>query len=345
MTETNKICIYCCGQAGSREHLMPRNLGGTLVSTFLCTECNGALGVLDQHLGEESIILLPRLERTTKFRAYASGTHYATFNGMKNVAFRLVNGPSTELLPQIHIFEIGNKNIEIQFLGIEGALTNFIVAVKRQIARNFKDISWEIEPELETLSIINHRGKELLFRVKDELQVERLKQLLSDKLETLSETELVHEKITAPSPVMEGRLKINPPLMERAISKIAFNMMAYVYKPETVLDASFDGARRFIRHGEENDAVHVKILKQDEILIPSANGAEHEVMFFTMTGSTAIVTLYNAVRFLVWFPQGKLPLEAEPISSWTFSGQRDNLFDQNGEQTIADIFKRMGALD
>lgn len=297
------------------------------------------------YLGEESIITLPRLQRTETFETYASGIYYAQFDGIENVAFRLTNGPSTKLLPQLHIMENSSNGIDTTFIGAEGDFAPFAAAIQRQIDRNFKDTKSEINPEVQTLAVINHRGKDLWLRAPDKAHVEKLKNLLRDNLQELMAPNLVREAITSPSPTVRGRLKVDFHLMDRAVSKIAFNMMARVYGPEVVLHPSFDGARRFIRYGEENDAVRVGLLKQDDLVIPSVAGAEHEVMFFPMVGSTAIVNLYNAFRFLVSFPEGQLPSSTEAFSSWTFSGQRDNTFDEQGAQTLADILNRMGALE
>lgn len=345
MTQHDEICIYCRGTAGSREHLMPRSLGGTLIGKFLCSECNTTLGRLDQYLGEESMVSLPRLVQTEKFEVKMSQINYVTFEGIEQVAFRIVNGPSTKLLPQVHLLREGDTLTKVHFILDRSNIEDFQAIIKRQIQNEFKDTSYEVVENLANLAVINHEGKKLRFRVPKASHIDAVKEILRDNHQTWFEDSSTHEEIKAKSPVVSGQLKIDLNLMDRAIGKIAFNMMAHVYGPSAVLDPSFDSARRFIRYGEDNDSLRMTLVEQDFLNIPPVPGSEHEVMFFPMVGSTAVVNLYNAFRFMVYFPEGRLPEGIEEITSWTFSGQRDNTFDAQGGQTLADILSRMGALE
>jgi uncharacterized protein YlaI len=39
------ICIFCAERKkGSREHLVPKSLGGNLVIKYVCQDCNSVLG-------------------------------------------------------------------------------------------------------------------------------------------------------------------------------------------------------------------------------------------------------------------------------------------------------------
>ena len=345
MTRKGETCIYCRNPAGSREHLMPRNLGGALIGTFLCRNCNTALGKLDQYLGEQSIVALPRLEKTQTFAAKMGGIKYAHFASLDDVAFSIVQGPATKLLPQIHITPNEDGTINVQYIGDESEYDGMRDVIQRQIDSDFRETSSEVRSKLKTLAIINHEGKKLRLRVPKAEHVDQVKDLLRLNLPEILRTDHNAEEIKAPSPAVRGQVGVNLKLLDRAVGKIAFNMMAYVYGPNFVLDPSFDDVRNFILKGEENDAVRVGPVEKDFLPIPAAANAEHEVMFFPMVGCTTMVTLYNTFRFLVWFPHGKVPEGVEEISSWTFSGQRDHIFDDQGRQGLEDILGRMGALD
>ena len=58
-------CIYCRQvREPTREHVLPRSLGGDLVRPILCKDCNSRrLSPLDQALAERSFVSLSRVGR------------------------------------------------------------------------------------------------------------------------------------------------------------------------------------------------------------------------------------------------------------------------------------------
>jgi len=107
---------------------------------------------------------------------------------------------------------------------------------------------------------------------------------------------------------VEGTIKIDP-IIYRAISKIAFNYLAYNTDKEFVLKEDFDGIRNFIRYGKGNteDYFNVNepsILYKDRILKKYYKGKKvtnGHLIILEWRGSKIIskISIFNLTTYLV----------------------------------------------
>jgi len=247
-------CIYCLKEKNTnefrkREHVFPQMFGrfknNLVLRNFVCDSCNQYFGDnLELPLGRdtiEGIIMraklgminkeLPKKYERLKFKI-TSGKHKGKIaklviskNGKLQLKEELQVGIFNKDKQEYDYFE--PKNIpdpkKLKERGYIGAKINLITS-------SDKEISY-------LMNFLKEKG----------LHIE-----LGNEMNSTNNIEKI-EKVN-----VEGTIKIGP-IIYRAISKIAFNYLAYNTDKEFVLKRGFDGIRNFIRYGKGKAEDYFKV--------------------------------------------------------------------------------------
>ena len=225
-------CIYCkMRRPSTREHVLPRSLGGDCVAPILCKVCNtDKLSNLDQAVAERSLIALSRVGLTpmSAFKTKLGGEHFSFDETTGcHLEVEITNRMAGVLLPQLHMEPHSPWTFFIR-AGEKEGLERLIRFVTRKLADgNFRSIFIKVGPKdkCETPRLVVHRKDDGYIRVPnagDEV-------LVFDLLEKLWSEDLI-ERIrtgcaegTVPAPQVKVGISIRPDDVNRGIAKIAFN--------------------------------------------------------------------------------------------------------------------------
>jgi len=338
-------CIYCGQPGGSREHILPRALGGALKDDFLCKTCNNELGVLYDYLVHDSPISTLRVEHTKAFPVTLGRIHFADWRGFKNVGFHILNAWKPALVPQLHLMDLGDE-VRSDFLGNHEDFEKLKLVLAGEVARKHKGTRWVENENWRNISLYNHKDKELLVHMPPGQDQGRIKDLLLNHWQDLLGSASSAIASSEPAPVISIRQFIDERI-ERSIATMALHMMAHKWPLDVIRDTSFDSARNYVRYGTHSDQVQIQLISDEGFRVPDSPTGHHEILLYPWNGVVAEVRLYQTFRWLVSFRGAVLPseIQSQPLSSHSFSGERDGIYDQKGSRSAEDLLERFGPLD
>lgn len=315
-------CIYCKQvRAPSREHLLPRALGGNLVVPFVCPACNTGFSRIDQALAEQSMVALDRIGFTsggTPVDGVLGGNAFwqDKGSGLWN-DLRIRGGLIPELLPQIHLVE-GGLAANTSSPEDRERLLKFIT--KRVAAGTLVELHVRVGPEEHCTvpRIVMHRERDAFVRARSAEEGRAFLARLAGKwlqIEPLLRGAGGASGYSGP-PSVKLHLSMTPDDSNRAVAKIAFSYLAHVHGAEFALRAEFDSIRAYIN----GDVVHEPARSADEVLVdhrfvraleygqPMLPTKTHAIMLVPGDGRLfATVTLYAKSGFTVLL--GDLPMD------------------------------------
>ncbi len=337
-------CIYCkLERPPSREHVLPRSLGGDLVRLMLCMDCNSRrLSPLDQALGEHSVVGLMRAAKTpaTAFDVKVGGEHFVRDPGTDLVLeVNLTNEWRVRLFPQVHL----RKNGELSpIVAAKEDLARLEDFVSRSIAKGrLATTFWKpLTPGSGDLPrLVMHRSDDGFVRAESKEAAASFLKLLEEQWHTFAariskavESGEAHRAAhSIENPTVNASLEIRLNDVFRAVTKIAFNVLAVELGTQFALSSEFDELRQYVLgadirskpsrdDGELNvDSRFVTGLPFDtEPLVPTV---EHVVtLFYNAPTLLAWVTLYGSCNYIVRLAD--IPLSQPVLSSREFSALR-----------------------
>ena len=323
-------CIYCRQEnEGSKEHLLPRVLGGNLIARFVCRDCNRALGRCDQAVADAVWISMLRVAHTPReaFRVSLSGRHVCVdpTNGL-HIDLRLCNQYRPEVLPQVHfVKESVAGQWKLQVAGSHPAEVGRLASFISEKAENGFDKLHVDVSEAHGQSpprLVLHRRHDGFLSAASEDEAAEVVALLekgwSRIIGSLNEGSVDEHEL--PPPRVQSAQKVDVRLLVRGIAKIALNLLAHRCGAERALHVDFDPIRQFIRYDKGDDGF-VRLIEEREPSIPPLD--THQVILSLVSGEmAALVTLYGSAQFVVKL--GPTTPELGQTCVYLFRGDRKN---------------------
>ena len=312
-------CIYCKKYGKSREHLLPRGLGGNLTANFVCRECNNSMSIIDSELAESVLVNLPRLITTKSFPVNTRSIITTEIDGVKDIELKISNGLKMELMPQIHLVLDGENQAYPKIFTTKDAHDEFVSFLKSEIDNNFVNTHISLNSKNINPRFVKNRSKAAIIRATSEKYADAIKKFIKDEFLNIS-SQTINDEKRIKNPSVHTSTTSNEDLTDRGISKIAFNFLALATSPEAVLAEEFDSVRDYIRLGSFKDVLDVKLIEDGERLIPLKKDVRHEVLIINDERTIAFVTLYERFTFRILFPKNHL--RNKICKGWYFDGER-----------------------
>ena len=317
------VCIYCKGtKEPSREHALQRALGGDLVFRDVWEDCNRReFSVIDQALAERSFIGFQRVGSTPPgaFDVKLGGDHFL-FHPPSGLTLEVAvrNHMRSEVYLQVHaeFNEDGTCMLRIACATPEDSerLSAYLEATIKNGTLDALHAKIGPDEAGSTPRFVMHREADGFLRGQSQEAVDQLRKILrghwSEKApEYLAGTGDPAHQQKVEHPVVRIGVPVDFNQVNRAVAKVAFNVMASKLGPDFALRPEFDPIREYIRGRD----VRLPEVGPDEIPIDSRfvrfvdPGGEapipcdaHAVALFgTPYGLCAWVTLYRTSHFLV----------------------------------------------
>lgn len=241
-------CIYCKQERPpSDEHVLQKSLGGNLITTDVCRECNVGFSNIDQALADRSIVSFTRLADTSPlaFGVKLGSRVTCTDPDGNPLEPELTNGYQGTILPQV----ILKPDRTVAYTASdERSLPRFVAYIDKLIATDSLDGMRTVEdPETDSAAVVMHRDKEGYLRVPAVGAKGQFLELLRYAWGDL------RQRMTAPDPArtigkpeLHVHLVYDPNSVYRAIAKTAFNALANSRGTVLVLREEFDPVRDYI---------------------------------------------------------------------------------------------------
>ncbi|MBS1993992.1 MAG: hypothetical protein JSS83_25950 [Cyanobacteria bacterium SZAS LIN-3] len=307
MTKTpNRRCIYCtktlAAERFNSEHVIQEcmtegagiqeilTLEPTKHSVCVCKTCNTDLGkMLDEPFGRDSIEGFLRFVKGKKKKKAIENQHWKRVKlKSKGDGILSLGTESKMLFDGKDMFTRPSSQIQIQNIA-SGELESFE-------EKNFQQLV-ERQHEFD-FSSLTVTATENLTEVEWKALKEKVANLitgLGKKIESASETKLIGG---IEEPVVNATYDT---VLLRAIAKIAFNYMAFVFNettPEVMFAPGMDAIRAFIKDGTEPTFVAVERVDEDLSTIPTMSHSVRLQCAFNETMiASARVCLFNQI---VW---------------------------------------------
>ncbi len=357
-------CIYCRQvREPTREHVLPRSLGGDLVRPILCKDCNGRrLSPLDQALAERSLVSLSRVGFTpeTAFDVRLGGDHFVKDDASGLVMdVAVTNEMRAVVMPQVHVFVDGEQTRLSVLTADTDDLARLNAFVIKQIDNGrLPKMYAKRGPEDAGASarLVMHRDDDGYLRVQCDADAQRLVSVLQDHWREAYEQHVARvaaggpppEGRSAPKPAVHVHVSYRPDDTNRAVAKIALNVVAARMSPEFALSPEFDDLRRYIlgddiRHPERAGPNEVLVDPRFVSQLPPDTQAvvptdEHAVTISYVPPTLyAWVTLYKTHNFIVKL--GDIALTEELFAVHEFSTIRRG----NEALDISETYRRLHA--
>lgn len=259
------ICIYCGEEKPpSKEHLLPRGLGGNLIGRFVCKQCNENLGEIDHALVNSALVTMARVMNTPidAFKVTHGGKVTITDADGKTREGRITNQYTPELHPEMR-FVLG-KVPEDAGTSNKKARTKIRVSGSslQDIEGLIKFLSWHHETEFANLYtkvvdgldvgevvVVHKKRKNGYLAVHAKEFEAEAKHFLDEDLENIISALQANQPESRPIPHpqanMELEIKIND--VFRAVAKLAYGLAAERAGADFVLASDFDDLREYIR--------------------------------------------------------------------------------------------------
>lgn len=355
-------CIYCREvREPSREHVLPRSLGGDLVEPILCVDCNSRrLSPLDQALAERSLVALSRVGLTpgTAFDVKLGGDHFVKDDATGLVMdVAVTNEMRAVVMPQAHIVPAGDETNICILTADADSLKRLDSYVAKQIASgrlakmHVKNGPAEAGPHAR---LVMHRENDGYIRAQTHEDAERLiavlqehwRQACDQHAARVASGEIVPEAASVAHPSVQVTMSYRPDDVYRAVAKIAFNMLAVRVGTQFAMSPEFDELRHYVL-GE--DIRHPERATPEEVLVdtrfvsplpldtaPIVPTDEHAVtLSYVPPALYAWVTLYKTHNFIVKL--GDIALSDNIFAVHEFSTVRRG----NEALTVSDVLRRI----
>lgn len=359
-------CIYCRQvREPTREHVLPRSLGGDFVKPILCKDCNTRrLSPLDQALAERSLVALSRVGFTprTAFDVRLSGEHFVrddTSGLVLDVA--ITNQMRAVVMPQVHV-TLDGEQARISILTSEpDKLPRLNMFVAQQIdSHRLPKMHVKRGPDDAGPSarLVMHREDDGYIRAQSDEDAHQLVTLLQEHWRAaygkhaarVAAADAAPEWRSIPKPAVNLHLSYRPDDVNRAVAKIALNVVAARMSADFALAPEFDELRRYILG---DDIRHLKPVEPNEVLVdprfvsqlppdtqPIVPTDEHAVTIsYVLPSLYAWVTLYKTHNFIVRL--GDIALAENLFAVHEFSTIRRG----NEALDVAETYKRLRARD
>ncbi len=357
-------CIYCRQlREPTREHVLPRSLGGDLVRPILCKDCNGRrLSPLDQALAERSLVSLSRVGFTpeTAFDVRLGGDHFVKDDASGLVMdVAITNEMRAIVMPQAHVFVDGEETrLSILTADTDDLVRLNAFVVKQLDSGRLSKMHTKYGPEDAGASarLVMHREGDGYLRAQGEADAQRLVAVLQEHWAAAYAQHTARvaaggpppEGRSIPKPAVHVHVSYRPDDTNRAVAKIALNVVAARLSPEFALAPEFDDLRRYvlgddIRHPERVDPNEVLVDPRFVSQLPPDTHAivptdEHAVTItYAPPTLFAWVTLYKTHNFLVKL--GDIALAEELFAVHEFSSIRRG----NEALDVSETYRRLRA--
>jgi len=283
-------CIYCMEKKlpseFNREHVLPEAFGSfknnLVLLDIVCKDCN-------QCFGDNLDIILARGSMQGAIRY---------FKGIKPLRkFEDVNKKRVQLAARTK-YDKDFREAEIvetpdgDGLAFTPGITYISVSTKKETFVSLKKLesgSWKDTDDLnrEELAILSYRDDDTLHRIQQELK--QLK-LGVEILESIGGAEKGERVIVVVDAVMEDEL------MNRAVTKIAFNYLAYIMGRTFMERPIFNRVRDFICHGSSSTNI-IKRIRPTKLYGDTAEAARRKGHVITVDLSKDLATIIGNVEF------------------------------------------------
>lgn len=253
-------CIYCClRRKRSREHVLPKALGGDLTTLsdgteqpVVCEVCNGGFSTMDQSIAELSLPAMDRLAWTDgeRMQVQMGGEHFHRdpVTGLV-LEVRLSNGLRPALLPQLHRFE---NETRFFFSSIDDR-DSFVGLLRKKAATNALAtvfIKQATENSGDSPRLVQYRKDALFVRAASEEEGAEFRARVAEKWSRIADQVMATQPPVRES--SDGSSDINLTFSiclnenYRAVVKIAFNFLACKLGGKFALSTEFDAIREYI---------------------------------------------------------------------------------------------------
>jgi hypothetical protein len=338
-------CIYCKELKPvpiKGEHVVQDSLGGTLRIKCVCSDCNGKFSSIDQFLAENSGVAFERLIKhpIESGRVRLGGLHFIDSNDEKEAFEIVMRGQfKGEIKPQL-LFELVGDELKTALYGKDAhEIGNFISVirknVKNKIFGNIPIFNSPMDTDCYSLGrLVLHQKTKLYFRRskndKDDSTIHKAVGMLEkngekfllemeEKVKNTSIGVLVHQ------PKVSSKVSINLGAVNRAVAKVAFNLLAYAKGAEFVLDDRFDDVRRYIvgekvhesldDEKEEEQKFILEVPQDQDIfkLMPVKGNPDAHHALFTNLGPllVCVISFYGSIQYVVGLGEGSYGPEIE----------------------------------
>ncbi|WP_239989396.1 hypothetical protein [Corallococcus macrosporus] len=271
----------------------------------------------------------------------------------------LINGVSASMLPQVHVAVVGETNHVAIVTADVSSLDRLHAFVTKKIeSGQLRAMHVKLGPEAAgpTARLVMHRERDGFIRAQTDADARNAIEVLEKDWASAYKHHVAlitagnqqAEVQSIPQPSVRVNLEIRPDDVNRAVAKIAFNVLAARVSPEFALSPEFDELRKYVL-GE--DIRHRSDLGQDEVAVdlrfvtqlphdtaPLVPTEEHAVTISYVHPSLfAWVTLYRTDNFVVRF--GDISLSENVLAVHEFSSVRTG----NAALDVAETIQRMTA--
>jgi hypothetical protein len=254
-------CIYCREvRPPSREHVLPRSLGGDLVQPIICEDCNTRrLSPLDQALAERSPVALTRVASTPDdaFGVQLGGDHFSRDEAAGLILeVAVTNGMQAVVLPQVHAAAVGDSTQIAIVTADLSDLPRLNAFVGKQIETGkLRTLHIKLGPvdAGPTARLVLHRESMGFVRAQTDADVRSLFSVLEANWSNLYAQHAARvatgdQPIAVQSierPWVKLNVAVRPDDVNRAVAKIAFNLLAVRVGSDFALSREFDELRSY----------------------------------------------------------------------------------------------------
>lgn len=355
-------CIYCRQvREPTREHVLPRSLGGDYVQPILCKDCNSRrLSPLDQALGERSLEALSRVgfTPTGSFDVRLGGDHFVKDEGSGLVMdVSITNEMRALVMPQVHVVSAGDQTQVCILTSDTDDLKRLDAFIAKRIeGGRLAKMHVKTGPSGAGPSarLVMHRRDDGYVRAQSDSDAQQLVAVLQAHWHTAYEQHA--SRVASGETAVEGRsihkpsvhvnVSYRPDDVNRAVAKIVLNVVAARIGPEFALSPEFDELRSYIlgdtiQHPEFPAPDQVAVDSRFVLLLPHGTQPivptdEHAVTLSYLAPSLyGWVTLYGSHNYIV--KVGEIALSDNLFAVHEFSTIRRG----NEALDISETYKRI----
>ncbi len=309
-------CIYCLlPKPGSREHLVPRSIGGNLVGRRVCKACNTGMSDIDQHLGDNAVVSMMRVANTPagSFDVKLGGEQVLDDPSGRRVPVAIRNQYAPSLHPMMRFTPTpAGAEVGVHFSEAVDAkrLARFIDKHREAAFAELhsKRVDWLDAGEA---AVVMHRAKDGYLAVADDAAEPRARALLVEKADEL--IAILEGSFPEAATIAQPRVQIAAELrlndLYRAVAKVAFNLLAHRTADDFVLRSDFDDLRQYIlgRDVRDVEGPDGAVVPDPRFVTWALDGQpftfrdmEHTVVMTGHDGRLiAVVTIYRSFVFMV----------------------------------------------
>ncbi len=305
--EDETICIYCRNTGYSREHVAPASIGGNCIIRCVCKKCNTDLSIVDKGIAEHSAVAFTKIAETpvTSFQTQLDSPSSFRSEALGRISVRVSNQMQTDVRPQM--FLVGNT-LKTLAVDREAILSMFTFIDKRIAQGRLAQTFIKIDAEQPVPSFCMNRSDEAVVTAitKDE-GLRLLSTIEKDWVNIRPQYASAKEERIGLQQEIALNLTLKPNDEFRGIAKVAFETLALLDGPETVLDSDLDPIREYIRGDVRLPEVADGQIRVDPRFVRPLDSEgqlkfteKHAVLILkSPQGIVAYVTLYGEHRYFV----------------------------------------------